>query len=205
MTKHGTASQVTGSYVEFQAAVLRALPRDIDPDVALGWAKNGEALSRILEDALTPDMKPFGKIFIIICDGSHKTSELVVLGKYDLPDDRITDELFPITERAEHTTRAVGLIEFDYSPTSEDVLAEFARRGLERPTYDDALYFGIQYPKAQRNRAIIFLHEPVELDSNRHVVLALNNNRFGKRSIHLNWFDNQWDRLCIFAAIRKSG
>ncbi|MBI2033928.1 MAG: hypothetical protein HYT13_02415 [Candidatus Liptonbacteria bacterium] len=51
-TKHGTASQVTGGYVEFQAAVLRALPRDINPDVALGWTQNGESLARVLREAI---------------------------------------------------------------------------------------------------------------------------------------------------------
>ena len=56
-TKHGTASQVTGSYVEFQGAVLRALPRDINPDVALGWTQNIESLARVLRDALMPDGK----------------------------------------------------------------------------------------------------------------------------------------------------
>ncbi len=54
MKKDGTTSQVTGNYVEFQAAVLRALPRDIKTDVALGWTKNGESLARILREALTP-------------------------------------------------------------------------------------------------------------------------------------------------------
>jgi len=54
MKKDGTASQVTGNYVEFQAAVLRALPRDIDPDVAFGWAQNGEALAKNLRGVLIP-------------------------------------------------------------------------------------------------------------------------------------------------------
>lgn len=52
----GTASQlhVDGAYVEFQMAVLRALPRDIDPDVADGWRENGEALARVLYEILVP-------------------------------------------------------------------------------------------------------------------------------------------------------
>ncbi|MEK7067126.1 MAG: hypothetical protein AAB949_01990, partial [Patescibacteria group bacterium] len=137
MIKHGTASQVTGSYVEFQSAVLQALPRDIDPDVALGWTRNGKALARVLKNALTPNIESVGNVFLITCDGSYKTSELVALGKYNQSNDQITDELFPIKKRKERMIRVVELIKFNYGITSEDALAEFARRGLERPTYED--------------------------------------------------------------------
>ncbi len=56
MTTHGTASQlkVDGAYVEFQLAVLRALPRDIDPDIAEGWRNNGQGLAKVLREALLP-------------------------------------------------------------------------------------------------------------------------------------------------------
>ncbi len=54
----GTASQqVSGWYVEFQAAVIRALPRDIDQDVANGWGKNGEALTKNLRKILIPSVE----------------------------------------------------------------------------------------------------------------------------------------------------
>lgn len=197
MKKHGTAPNITGSYVEFQSAVLRALPRDIDPDVALGWTQNGEALSRILRDALTPQDKPFSKIFIITYDGVYKTSELVALGKYDRPNDWITDKLFP-TKRMERMIRMIELIEFDHYTTSEEVIAEIARRGLERPTHDDALYFGIQYPEEQRKHAIVFLHEPVFQS-----VLTLDT-AVGERVIYLNLFDTLWSTQSVFAAVHKS-
>ena len=60
---HGTASQLTvdGAYVEFQLAVLRALPRDIDPDIADGWRNNGQSLARVLREALLPPEKPASK------------------------------------------------------------------------------------------------------------------------------------------------
>ncbi len=67
MATHGTASQlhVDGAYVEFQQAVLRALPRDIDPDVADGWRNNGESLARVLREALHPPVKPATKPLLI--------------------------------------------------------------------------------------------------------------------------------------------
>lgn len=203
ITKHGTASQITGSYVEFQSAVLRALPRDIDPDVALGWTQNGEALARVLKNALTPG-KSFGKIFLITYDGQHKTSELVAFGKYYQSNDRITDELFPIKKRTERMIRMIELIELGYYTTSEEVLAEFVRRGLELPTYEDALYFGIQYPEEQRRRPIVFLHEPVLSMGNRRYVLTLETVVDGERSIFLCRFNTLWSSRSVFAAVCKS-
>ena len=57
---YGTASQLTvdGAYVEFQLAVLRALPRDIDPDIADGWRNNGQSLAKVLREALLPPENP---------------------------------------------------------------------------------------------------------------------------------------------------
>lgn len=55
MKKDGTTSQVTGNYVEFQAAILRALPRDIEAEVAHNWTRNGESLARILRETLMPN------------------------------------------------------------------------------------------------------------------------------------------------------
>jgi hypothetical protein len=58
MPKHGTAPVVGGAYIEFQAAVLRSLPRRISDRTALIWAHNeGERLRQflsILEDPPLP-------------------------------------------------------------------------------------------------------------------------------------------------------
>lgn len=43
-----------GQQANFHAAVLKALPRDIDPDVALNWERNGKALTRALRSVLLP-------------------------------------------------------------------------------------------------------------------------------------------------------
>jgi len=53
MSKHGTALSA-GQFAEFSAAVIKALPRDINSDVALNWANNGAALKKALAKALCP-------------------------------------------------------------------------------------------------------------------------------------------------------
>ena len=207
MTKHGTASQVAGSYIELQAAVLRALPRDIDPDVALGWTQNSKSLARVLKSALTPNGKSsVGNFFLISCDGSHEASELVARGKYDQSNRQITNKLFPIRGHAptERAIRMIELVEFDYNPTSEEVLSEFRRRGLERPTYEDALCFGIQHPKEQRQHVIVFLHELTYIDGNSVLLMLSTSADTIKRYLCLVTYDRRWQGNYVFAAVHKS-
>lgn len=56
MPQRGTAS-VTGAYLEFQAAVLKALPRELKDELALAWAKNGEALEKVLHSLSLPPVE----------------------------------------------------------------------------------------------------------------------------------------------------
>src|SRR3989344_5412377 len=65
----GTAS-ISGAYIEFQVAVLKALPRDISPDVALAWTLNGELLAHVLKDALSPSGKLASNSFSVPCEGA---------------------------------------------------------------------------------------------------------------------------------------
>lgn len=44
----GTASTISGAYIEFQAAVLKALPRGISDEQALRWANDGTGLTQLL-------------------------------------------------------------------------------------------------------------------------------------------------------------
>lgn len=54
--KSNTALEIPGWYVEFQAAVLRQLPRpgQIDQITAEGWTKNQESLKKNLSECLVP-------------------------------------------------------------------------------------------------------------------------------------------------------
>lgn len=43
-----------GQQANFIAAVTKALPRDIEPEIARDWEQNGEALTKVLREALCP-------------------------------------------------------------------------------------------------------------------------------------------------------
>lgn len=140
-------------------------------------------------------------VFQITCEGSHKTSELVRMGNYDRVSDWITDERFPVQKHAS-VSRSIELVEFDHDPTSEEVLAEFSRRGLNRPTHEDALYFGVKHPEEQRKRPIVFLHEPGQFPGGSRRVLVLGGGA-RKRGLDLYWLVGRWGRRCAFAGVRK--
>jgi hypothetical protein len=140
-------------------------------------------------------------VFDIVCKGSHTASELVRRGKYDWVNNWITDEHFPIVEHIPQNRR-IELISFGYDPDSEAVFREFSRKGLERPTYEDVFYFGIQNPEEQKRHSIVFLHEPVVSSGGGRYVLVL----YGissRRDLGFNWFDDRWSRGFVFAGVRR--
>ena len=81
-------------------------------------------------------------------------------GHYGYAHSCVTSESFPVRRLGTGRAREILLLEFEREVTSEDVIAEAARLGLERPIYEDALYFGVEHPDAQRERPVVFLHDP---------------------------------------------
>ena len=135
-------------------------------------------------------------IFLILAYGGIK------IFRYDLVDNEITDARFPIKAHAP-VSRTIELVEFDHDPGSEEVPAEFARRGLERPTYEDAFTFGIEHPEEQRRRPVAFLDEPVLVGGGRRVLVLSGSDR-ARRIDRRYWFAGGWNRSCGFAAVRKA-
>lgn len=187
MTHRGVADEVLGKFSRQQHDWFERVRKgSLDP----------EEIQRVVQQIID------SHVFSITLEGSHKASELVALGKYGWSDDWITDERFPIMEHAPET-RTIELVKFkhDHDPTTEESLSELAHRGLERPTYEDAFYFGIQHPEEQRKHPIVFLHEPVQKRGSRFVLIL--GGRAGRRLLDLRWFDFRWERHCVSAGVRK--
>ena len=53
MSRHGNTLSLA-QQANFHAAVLKALPRDIEPNTATAWERNGEGLTCVLRDVLFP-------------------------------------------------------------------------------------------------------------------------------------------------------
>lgn len=106
-------------------------------------------------------------IYILTTGDGRTADQLAAAGKYGwvtslaelCVDNMLHCETFRLVPKTPKAKVVLELVEFQHEPTGEEVLAEFARQGLERPTREDALYFGEQYPEVQRKFAIAFLHQ----------------------------------------------
>lgn len=131
------------------------------------------------------------KTFQLI-DSKYKTVEEALLaGKYDRSNPEINDCNFRFRERFSER-RLIKFVKycFDY----KEIFYEAKKQGLERPTFEDALNFGAQYPNVQRNWPLIFLHEPYHSD--RRVVVLFGDSSY--RSITLGYFDGELSCDCLY-------
>ena len=140
---------------------------------------------------------------LVRADDTRTTEEVLAATPHTYVNPNITSTLFP-RRRREAGTREWVVIEgdeFDHDPTSEEVFALAAARGLIRPSYEDALDFDEQHPDEQG--VLVFLHEPVQIPDDRPRVVYLD--RVGAdRRVYLLWFDGGWNRDYRFGFLRKS-
>ena len=121
-------------------------------------------------------------------------------GGYGYAHSCVTSEHFPVRAGGARRTRVIVLLAVDRDVTTDEVLIEAGRRGWERPTYEDALCFGIEHPEAQRQGPIVFLHEPWVGFFGRRDVLCLWTNA-GRRELGLGGFDDRWPADHRFAFV----
>ena len=129
----------------------------------------------------------------------RSTEQLVEAGGYGYAHSCVTSDNFPARAKAAGPAEIV-LIGFEGAVTAAEALAEAARRGLERPTYEDALHFGAEHPEAQREHPIVFLHDPWVGYFGRRDVLSLWSNA-GRRELGLEGFDDRFGPDCRFAFV----
>ena len=126
------------------------------------------------------------------------TEALVEAGQYGYAHSCVTSENFP----ARHAggAREIVLLEFDHEVTSLEAITAALELGLERPAYEDALGFGIAHPDVQRQRPVVFLHDPWFGFFGRRDVLCLWSNG-GRRELGLEDFDARWSPRYRFAFV----
>ena len=208
MTDHGTAAYTLGQYNEVQVPILRALPKALegtDPKQVIPVLQsNGEMLEHELAKAITSVLKPVGETFTLTLWGQTTSiSELVELGNYYFfLKDWMTEGRFPLLKHRP-VQRTIELVENRLQPF--DIFSEFVQRNLERPTYEDALYFGIVYPWEKIKHPVVFLHEPVQGPSGELGVIALTKLPSYARFLNILVIESQmkFPPSCIFAGIRK--
>lgn len=111
----------------------------------------------------------------------------------------VENEHFPVTASFDDVD--FEFVEFSHDPSTDEVLAEFKRLGLMRPTAEDALRFAIKYPEEQRKAPLIFFHEPWDAGLGHLPVLFLAKSNRGQL-LDGTHFGRSWDRECRFVARR---
>jgi hypothetical protein len=129
----------------------------------------------------------------------RSTEELVEAGGYGYAHSCVTSENFPVRACA-RGAREIVLVAFDRDVTAAEALAAAARLGLEPPSYEDALRFGVEHPAAQEEHPVVFLHDPWLGYFGRRDVLCLWSNA-GRRELDLEGFDDKWGERYRFAFV----
>ena len=142
------------------------------------------------------------QVYPIEVGHGRSTEDLVEAADYGYAHSAVTSDNFPADRSCSVQPREIVLLEFDHEVTFEEVAATAARLGLVRPTYEDALYFGIAHPDVQRERPILFLHDPWLGLHGRRDVLCLWSNA-GRRELGLEGFDEAWTSQYRFAFVVK--
>lgn len=154
-------------------------------------------------DPGAPTARVSGRYRIAVGDG-RPTEALVAAGHYGYAHSCLTSDNFPARPASGPRSREIALVEFDCELTSAEAIAEAARCGLDRPVYEDALYFGAAHPDVQRVRPIVFLHDPWFGFFGRRDVLCLWDNA-GRRELGLEGFDDRWRQEFRFAFVVPPG
>ncbi len=133
--------------------------------------------------------------------GARSTEQLVEAGRYGYVHSCVTSENFPVRAgTAAPREGEIVLLAFDHEVDAAQALAEAARLGLERPSYEDALYFGVEHPDVQEEHSVVFLHDPWVGFFGRRDVLCLWSNA-GRRELGLEGFDDTWGPRHRFAFV----
>ena len=144
------------------------------------------------------------EIYPINPGDGRSTEELVAAGHYAYAHSQAVSANFPARRFGMDGTREIVLLAFGRQITTEEAIAEAAKTGLERPMYEDALYFGIEHPDVQLEGPVAFLHEPWEGFYGRRDCFCLWSNS-GRRELGLEGFDDPWSPDYRFGFVRKQG
>ena len=122
-------------------------------------------------------------------------------GGYGYAHSCVTSENFPVRGGHDGADAIdVMLLGFERDVTAAEALAQAASLGLGRPTYEDALHFGIAHPAVQQEHPVVFLHDPWFGYFGRRDVLCLWSNA-GRRELGLEGFDDTWGPRYRFAFV----
>lgn len=190
---------LTSAELEITQKIQTHFPRELSAEVlrlanSCPVAMLTEAVKKMLEGLAT-------KIFRITRGGKRTTEEVVGATTHTFVNEHINSKNFPLTEGADEERELVAfqVADWDHNPESSEILEELKKRGLERPTPEDALKFDEAYP--DEKGVFVFLHKPWLGPGRRPRVLVVVRVDADRR-LDLYWFDDRWYRYFWFVGVR---
>ena len=144
------------------------------------------------------------KVYPITLGDRRTTEELVAAANYGYCHSQVISDNFPARPFNGTMVREIVLLKFDHPVSSEEATAEAAKQSLERPFYEDALYFGIEYLEVQLEGPVAFPHDPWLGNHGRRDAICLWSNA-GRRELGLEGFDDPWPPNYRIAFVRRAG
>ena len=139
-------------------------------------------------------------VFVLNVNGNRTTEQILSVSNFIYTDLRINDQDLPM--RPYQGSREIVLISMSDSFTYQDALIKLNKLGLEQPVYEDALFFGEQYPEKPFKFSVMFPHEPISGPNGRLDVMSLLCD-VGGRLYALNRTNTVWDSETLVAGVRK--
>ncbi len=182
----------TNQFAEFVSAVVRSLPRNLNPATAQGWIQNQGALTNALRKALAA-------MYHLVVDYTQSIQQMIAAGHYNWVNSDI-EKNFSVqgSGRVELETE---LIHLNCFIGSDEALKELDRLGYRAAIAEELLAFGATYPEKQREFPIVALGTARLVGGYRRV-LCLWYVRSG-RDLDLYWFGGGWGDSYRFLAVRK--
>ncbi len=186
---------------------VMAAVKEHGEEILLGLSEDklGPVVDRFVAE-LVALAKAASNIFRISIGGNRTTEQVVAAGNYNYTNPWINSKNFPWLRRSgKRTVELVDMAQHGFSSTYlfADSLAILEKLGLERPVYEDGLLFGEQHPEKQRERSIMFPHEPV-LDADGYPDVVCLWGIAGGRLLLLGRSGHRWDSDTLVAGVRKS-
>ncbi|MBI4088541.1 hypothetical protein HY415_00365 [Candidatus Kaiserbacteria bacterium] len=147
---------------------------------------------------------PVFGLFRLTIDYGQPFERMIAAGRYDWKNGDITAKRFPITGK--------GVVEFEGRYfhfnryiSSENAIQEIEAADTANPwsaaKIEHVLSHGTAFPEKQRKFPIIGLGSVAEVDGDRSVPGL---DKYGsERGLGLDWFDDDWDPICRFLAVRE--
>ena len=142
------------------------------------------------------------KTYPVTLGDGRTTEDLVAAADYGYCHSQVISLNFPVRSFVEKPVRKIVLLNFDHPVSAEEATTEAAKLGLDRPYYEDALYFSIEYPDVQLDGPVGFLHDLWLGNHGRRDASCLWANAC-RRELGLDGFDDLWAPNYRLAFVRR--